>query len=587
MTAGSRVLLLVPARSYRVADFMLAATKMGLDLTVASDGALPVGGHPLIPVHPGDPGRAAERIVSLCGPVDAVIAADAPMLRVAASVASHLGLPHNPVGAVFAASDKTSQRRLWAGASVAQPRFEIVPAHASDDAVRRAAAAAGFPCVVKAVSLSAGQGVLRADDPGQAVRAAARIRRILSAVGQHADEPLLIEEYLPGPELSIDGLLGDDGLAPLAVFDKPATPGGPTFEETLLVTPSRLPRQVIARALGLRAGPVHAELRVTGTRTAMLELAARSIGGLCSRALRFPGGKSLEEMVLAHALGRPVPGHRDGRPSGVLMLPVPRPGMLRAVEGRSEAAAVPGITGLSITIPAGQQVRPLPDGDRYLGFVFAEGDTQDRVEQTLAAARERLRVVIDPAAPCETSGMTEHTHHHDEDSACAVAHGAVAPAAGAREPAGRTLVAVFASPVAGYLLRYGADLGFRGFLLEPDPGRAAGAAALGFPLLTAVPDDLDDTADVIVTDHHRPELGLMLRDALVTKARWIGSMGNPRNAAPHVQMLTGLGVAPDEIARVHRPIGLNIGSRTPPEIAVSALAGLLADRNGRSGGFEF
>ena len=183
--------------------------------------------------------------------------------------------------------------------------------------------------------------------------------------------------------------------------------------------------------------------------------------------------------------------------------------------------------------------------------------------------------------------MTEHTHHHDEDSACAVAHGAVAPASGAREPAERTLVAVFASPVAGFLLRYGADLGFRGFLLEPDPARAAGAAALGFPLLTAAPGDLDNTADVIVTDHHRPELGLMLRDALATKARWIGVMGNPRHAGPHVRMLTDLGVPPEEIARVHRPIGLNIGSRTPPEIAVSALAGLLADRNGRSGGFEF
>ena len=186
--------------------------------------------------------------------------------------------------------------------------------------------------------------------------------------------------------------------------------------------------------------------------------------------------------------------------------------------------------------------------------------------------------------------MTEHTHHHDEDSACAVAHGAVAPAtgtAGAREPGERTLVAVFASPVAGFLLRYGADLGFRAVLLEPDPARAAGAAALGFPLLTAVPDDLDDSADVIATDHHRPELGLMLRDALATKARWIGVMGNPRHVGPHVQMLTDLGVPPDEIARVHRPIGLNIGSRTPPEIAISALAGLLADRNGRSGGFEF
>jgi xanthine dehydrogenase accessory factor len=185
--------------------------------------------------------------------------------------------------------------------------------------------------------------------------------------------------------------------------------------------------------------------------------------------------------------------------------------------------------------------------------------------------------------------MTEHTHHHDEGDACAVAHGAVAPAAvtGSREAGERTLVAVSASPVAGFLLRYGADLGFRGILVEPDAARAAGAAALGFPLTSVPPDDLDDATDVVVTDHHRPELGTVLRDALATKARWIGVMGNPHHAGPHVQMLTDLGVPADEIARVHRPIGLNIGSRTPPEIAISTLAGLLADRNGRSGGFEF
>jgi len=177
--------------------------------------------------------------------------------------------------------------------------------------------------------------------------------------------------------------------------------------------------------------------------------------------------------------------------------------------------------------------------------------------------------------------MSTHPHRDDEDPACAVAHGQAE--AGARSE--RTLVAVFASPVAGYLLRFGADLGFRGLLLEPDPARAAGASAFGLPL--AGPDDLDESADVVVTDHHRPELGLVLRDALGTKARWIGVMGNPRHAGPHVQALTELGVPPAEIARVHRPIGLNIGSRTPPEIALAALAGLLADRNARPGGFEF
>jgi xanthine dehydrogenase accessory factor len=178
-----------------------------------------------------------------------------------------------------------------------------------------------------------------------------------------------------------------------------------------------------------------------------------------------------------------------------------------------------------------------------------------------------------------------HSHHDDEDPACAVAHGTAAPEAGAAGE--RTLVAVFASPVAGYLLRYGADLGFRGLLVEPDAGRAAGAAVGGFPVAAAVPGDLDSSADVVVTDHHRPELGPVLRDALGTKARWIGVMGNPRHPAPHIAALASLGVPEAEIARVHRPIGLNVGSRTPPEIAIATLAGLLADRNGRPGGLEF
>ena len=407
MTGARRVLLLAPARSYRTADFMLAATRMGLDLTVASDGALPVGDRPVIPVRPGDQEQAAERIISRCGPMDAVVAADAPMLLLAAAVAGRLGLPHNSAAAVLAAADKTRQRQLWAAAGVAQPRFEIIPAHASGDAIRQAAAATGFPCMIKAVSLSASQGVLRADDASQAVQAATRVRRILTAERQYATGPLLAEEYLSGPELSVDGLLNDGMLTPLAVFDKPAMPEGPTFEETLLVTPSRLPQHVVvdavrsagraARALGLRTGPVHAELRVTGTGPAMQELAARSIGGLCSRALRFPSGQSLEELILANALGEPPPfrGPHVPPPSGVFMLPVPRSGVLRSIEGRADAEAVPGITGVTITIPRGRHVRPLPDGDQYLGFVFAEAATPDEVEKALTAASQRLHAVIE------------------------------------------------------------------------------------------------------------------------------------------------------------------------------------------------
>jgi xanthine dehydrogenase accessory factor len=171
---------------------------------------------------------------------------------------------------------------------------------------------------------------------------------------------------------------------------------------------------------------------------------------------------------------------------------------------------------------------------------------------------------------------------HEHDPACAVAHGE-APA----EAPDRTLVAVFASPVADFLLRYGADLGYRGVLLEPAPERATGLGRHGIEVVTAPPADLDDRADVVVTDHHRPELGSVLRDVLAGRARWIGIMGNPRHPGPHVQALTELGVPAAEIARVHRPVGLNIGSRTPPEIALATLAGLLADRNGRPGGFTF
>jgi len=255
------------------------------------------------------------------------------------------------------------------------------------------------------VSLSASQGILRADDPAAAVAAAARIRSVLAA-GPHAAGPLLIEEYLDGPELSIDGLLADGTLTPVAVFDKPAMASGPTFEETLLVTPSRLPAQALAeavgvadhaaRALGLHSGPVHAELRITATGPAILELAARSIGGLCSRALRFPEGRSLEELILATALGEPVP---DGfpsaaPPSGVFMLPVPKAGVLRCIDGRAAARAVPGITGVTITVPSGRRVRPLPDGAQYLGFVCAEAAPPAEVENALTAASQLLHPVI-------------------------------------------------------------------------------------------------------------------------------------------------------------------------------------------------
>ncbi len=177
----------------------------------------------------------------------------------------------------------------------------------------------------------------------------------------------------------------------------------------------------------------------------------------------------------------------------------------------------------------------------------------------------------------------EHSHdHHVHDDSCAVAHGTVpAPAQD------KVLAAVFATPVASYLLRYGADAGYRAVLVEPDPERAKAAPAGDFELADSLDGLVAGRTDVVVTDHHRPELGIQLRDALAAGARWVGIMGNPRHEAPHVAALTELGVPASEISRVHRPIGVNIGSRTPAEIAIATVAGLIADRNGKPGGFAF
>lgn len=405
---GRRILLLVPPITYRATDFVLAANRLELDVVIGSDGALPLGDNPVVHVDPADLGASVDRLLTTVGAVDAVVAVDSAMLPLAARLGAALGLVHNAPDAVAAAADKASQRRLWAEAGVAQPGFHVVAAGADERQLLGAARSLGFPCIAKPVSLSASRGVLRVDDEAGLNAAAAEIRAILAATGRNDGEPILLEEYVPGRELSIDGLLRDGALAVTAIFDKPDTPDGPTFEETLLVAPSRLPGPTLAaatrlaeraaQALGLRHGPIHAELRIderTGeSRPVMLELAARSIGGLCSRSLRFLDGMSLEMMILLNALGVAVDTAPPPGAAGVLMLPVERDGVLQGVEGQAEAKAVAGITGLSITIPSGQPVQPLPRGDRYLGFVFAEGSAAAEVEAALRVARGKLRAVI-------------------------------------------------------------------------------------------------------------------------------------------------------------------------------------------------
>ena len=399
-----RVLLLLPTATYRASDFLAAAAQLGVEVVVGSERRQAMAGSMgdrAVVVPLAAPEAAVEAIAELHRrtPLDAVVAVDDQGVVVAARAAERLGLRHNPPDAVAATRDKAAMRERLEAGSVPQPSFRLVPPGA--DAVA-AGAELGYPCVIKPTSRAASQGVIRVDDDTEAAAAASRIQAILG----DCPEPLLVERFVPGAEVAVEGLLVDGELDVLAIFDKPDPLDGPYFEETIYVTPSRHPDPTLAEvekltaraaeALGLREGPVHAELRIDATgELTILELAARSIGGLCSRSLRFGAGVSLEEVILRHALGMGVVGlTRETQASGVMMLPIRSAGILDRVSGQDQARAVDGVVGLEISIPLGREVVPLPDGDRYLGFIFARGETAEAVEAALRRAESRLDVEL-------------------------------------------------------------------------------------------------------------------------------------------------------------------------------------------------
>lgn len=314
----------------------------------------------------------------------------------AAVINEALGRPTHPAAAAERARDKYLQRVACAAAAVPIPGFVL---HALDAA---APPPIRYPCVVKPLRLAASRGVIRADDPAALTAALARVRRILGGTS----DQVLIEEFVPGVEVALEGLLADGRLRVLALFDKPDPLDGPFFEESIYVTPSRLDAATqdgIARvarhaatAIGLREGAVHAELRVNARGPWLIELAARPIGGRCSAALRFGDGVSLEEIVCRHALGLPLPSlERTGPASAVMMIPVPGAGVLREVRGIAAARAVPLVEGVDITAHPGERLVPWPEGARYPGFIFARGATPAGVEAALRAAYARLEFVLD------------------------------------------------------------------------------------------------------------------------------------------------------------------------------------------------
>ena len=419
-----RLLLLIPTTSYRAEDFLAAAERMQVAVTVGSERASVLAQFDpaaTLELPFADSDAAVERIAAFHAshPLTAIVGVDEGTTTIAARASHRLGLPHNDPEAVATAGDKYRFRRCLTAAGLPQPMARLFDA--ADDPPAAARQVNQYPVVLKPLALSASRGVIRADDAEQFAAAFARICRILQetdeATGLRAAPYVLAEDYLPGGEVALEGLLIGGRLHVLAIFDKPEPMEGPTFEETIFTTPSRLPRAtqdaVVRRteaaiaALGLTDGPVHAELRLTEDDGPVpLEIAARSIGGLCGRVLRYGAGLSLEELVLAHALGRdPGELRTDSEPAGVMMLPVPRAGRLEAVGNQGAARAVPGIVDLRITVAPGTYIRPLPEGDRYLGFLFARAASAADVQRALSEAAATLRVEI--SAADQAPGATE------------------------------------------------------------------------------------------------------------------------------------------------------------------------------------
>ena len=395
--------------------YLQAAARLGVDVLVASTSehslTSAVAEGLRIDLHDEDAALALIENAAARRPFHGVIPTDDAAVTLTARVARRLDLAHNPPRASLLTRRKDLARARLAEAGLPVPGHRLLdlsrPLPPQLDGI-------AWPCVAKPVALSGSRGVIRADDAGQLLAACARIRAIL------ADQPdpevrrrVLVEDYLPGAEVALEGMLHDGELEVLALFDKPEPLEGPYFEESYYVTPSRLDaasQALVARrtaeacaAYGLRHGPVHAELRLHAGEAWIIEIAARTIGGQCARLLRHGSGHGLEELVIAQAVGRPLPPRPSAEAAGVLMIPIPRAGCLRRIEGLGAARRVPLVSEVSIGVRDGYQLVPLPEGEAYLGFIFAQGPGPAEVEAALREAHACLNIVTAPVFRLEAS----------------------------------------------------------------------------------------------------------------------------------------------------------------------------------------
>jgi len=420
-TRGRRLLLLCTTTGYQTRAFAEAAAGLGVEVVFGTDRCKVLEdpwGDGALALRFEDARRSAGVIVDYAraNPLDGVVAVGDRPTPTAAWACQALGFLHNSPEAAEACRDKYQSRERLRAAGLRVPaftRFQV------DDDPRAIAREVEFPCVLKPLALSASRGVIRADTPEEFVAAFERIRALLRSrevqvLREETSNFIQVERFIPGREVALEGLLERGRLKVLALFDKPDPLDGPFFEETLYVTPSRLPaetqKEIVAavgqacKALGLSHGPLHAELRLNREGPWVLEVAARSIGGLCARALRFEGGTSLEKLIIRQALGEDVSGSaREGAAAGVMMIPIAQAGIYEGVEGVQAAEETPGVEEVIITAKAEQKLVPLPEGASYLGFIFARAATPELVESALRAAHAKLRFRVRTELPVISS----------------------------------------------------------------------------------------------------------------------------------------------------------------------------------------
>lgn len=406
-----RLLLVAPHSSYRIAPYIQAAHKLGVEVLVASTSE-----HSLV-------SEVAEGLrINLAGniedpetlapilkahedrPFSGVIATDDSAVTLAACAASTLKLPHNSPEAVQLTHRKDLARTCLSQRGVAVPEHRRIDLF---NDITQQANNLFYPCVLKPLNLSGSRGVIRANNPQQCIEACGRIKTIIND-GQDDDSRryVLAERYIPGIEVALEGMLNQGQLQVLALFDKPDPMEGPYFEETYYITPSRLPKSDqdlisktvtdACKAYGLVHGPIHAELRLHNGVAWILEIAARTIGGQCAQLLRHGTGYGLEELVISQSTGNSLPYQNNPQAAGVLMIPIPAAGILRRVEGLAAARRVPLITDIEISVRDGYELVPLPEGSAYLGFIFAQGEDPASVEAALRESHTCLNVITAP-----------------------------------------------------------------------------------------------------------------------------------------------------------------------------------------------